>query len=77
MCVWQLDILLMNAHLLSAGLHAITAMTLIKAHTGCTREGWKLVFSDMHVCLGQNSLSRCCQVSSRSTAIALPYMQSI
>ena len=40
-------------------------------------ERWSRFTQTAFVCLGRNSLNRCCQVSSRSTAIALPYTQSI
>ena len=40
-------------------------------------ERWNRFTQTAFICLGRNSLSRYCQVSSRSTAIALPYTQSI
>ena len=45
----------------------------IEAHS----ERWNRFTQTAIICLGRNSLSRCCQVSSRSTAIALPYTRSI
>ena len=47
--------------------------TAIEAHS----ERWTRFTQTAFVCLRQNSLSEYCQVSSRSTSIALPYTWSI
>ena len=47
----------------------VIIQTAIEAHS----ERWTWFTQTAFVCLGQNSLSGYCQVSSRSPAIALPY----
>ena len=51
----------------------VTMLTAIEAHSERGTRFTQTAF----ICLGQNSLSGYCQVSSSSTAIALPYMRSI